>query len=53
VGEIEQGSTGSRVHEAIVQQGQLDLIPGQADEIRVKGRQLMAWMGLAMLVSTR
>lgn len=42
-----------QVHEAIVQQGQLDLIHVQADEIRVKGRQMMAWMGLAMMVSTR
>jgi hypothetical protein len=25
----------------------------QADEIRVKGRSLIAWMGLAMMVSTR
>jgi IS1 family transposase len=25
----------------------------QADEIRVKGRQMVAWMGLAMMVSTR
>lgn len=42
-----------QVHEAIVQQGQLDLIHVQADEIRVKGRQMIAWMGLAMMVSTR
>lgn len=42
-----------QVHAAIVQQGQLDLIHVQADEIRVKGRQMIAWMGLAMMVSTR
>ncbi|GHO47727.1 hypothetical protein KSX_85140 [Ktedonospora formicarum] len=42
-----------QVHEAIVQQGQLDLVHVQADEIRVKGRQMVAWMGLAMMVSTR
>ena len=42
-----------QVHEAIVQQGHLDLIHVQADEIRVKGRQMIAWMGLAMMVSTR
>jgi transposase-like protein len=42
-----------QVHEAIVLQGQVDLIHVQADEIRVKGRQLIAWMGLAMMVSTR
>ncbi len=35
-----------QVHEAIVQQGQLDLIQGPPDEIRVKGRQMIAWMGL-------
>jgi len=37
----------------MVLQGQVDLIHVQADEIRVKGRQLIAWMGLAMMVSTR
>src|SRR5437588_8004048 len=42
-----------QVHEALVQQGQLDLIHVQADEIRVKGRKMIAWMGLAMMVSTR
>jgi IS1 family transposase len=42
-----------QVHTAIVQQEQLDLIHVQADEIRVKGRQMVAWMGLAMMVSTR
>ena len=42
-----------RVHEAMVEQGQLDLVHVQADEIRVKGRKMIAWMGLAMMVSTR
>jgi transposase-like protein len=42
-----------RVHQAIVEQGQLDLIHVQADEIRVKARSMVAWMGLAMMVSTR
>lgn len=42
-----------QIHEAIVEQGQLDLMHVQADEIRVKGRQMVAWMGLAMMVSTR
>src|SRR5947209_5324809 len=42
-----------QVHQALVQQGQLDLIHVQADEIRVKGRKMIAWMGLAMMVSTR
>jgi len=35
-----------QVHQAIVQQGQLDLLHVQADEIRVKGRKMIAWMGL-------
>jgi transposase-like protein/IS1 family transposase len=42
-----------RVHEAIVEQGRLDLVHVQADEIRVKGRKMIAWMGLAMMVPTR
>lgn len=42
-----------QVHQTLVQQGQLDLKHVQADEIRVKGRQMIAWMGLAMMVSTR
>src|SRR5713101_3526510 len=35
-----------QVHQAVVQHGQLDLIHVQADEIRVKGRKMIAWMGL-------
>lgn len=42
-----------QIHEAIVEQGQLDLMHVQADEIRVKGRKMVAWMGLAMMISTR
>lgn len=42
-----------RVHEALVEQGRLDLVHVQADEIRVKGRSIVVWMGLAMMVSTR
>src|SRR5947207_7924505 len=53
VGAIEQGTIGRRVHQAVVQQGQLDLVHVQADEIRVKGCKMIAWMGLAMMVSTR
>jgi transposase-like protein/IS1 family transposase len=41
------------VHQAIVEQGRLDLMHVQADEIRVKGCRMIAWMGLAMMVSTR
>src|ERR1700726_2746922 len=42
-----------RVHQQIIEQGQLDLMHVQADEIRVKGCKMIAWMGLAMMVSTR
>lgn len=42
-----------KVHEAIVEQATLDLLHVQADEIRVKGRAMVAWMGLAMMVSSR
>jgi hypothetical protein len=47
------GKQCQRVHQAIVEQGQLDLVHVQADEIRVKARAMVAWMGLAMMVSTR
>ena len=42
-----------KVHQAVVEQGKLDLMHVQADEIRVKARGIIAWMGLAMMVSTR
>jgi len=42
-----------QVHQAIIEQGHLDLIHVQADEIRVKARGMVAWMGLTMMVSTR
>lgn len=41
------------IHEAMVEQEKLDLVHVQADEIRVKGRKMIARMGLAMMVSTR
>jgi transposase-like protein/IS1 family transposase len=47
------GVHGQKVHQAIIEQGHLDLMHVQADEIRVKGYQMIAWMGLAMMVSTR
>lgn len=47
------GAQCQRVHQAIIEQGQLDLMHVQADEIRVKGRQMIGWMALAMMVSTR
>jgi transposase-like protein/IS1 family transposase len=42
-----------KVHKELVEQGRLDLMHVQADEIRVKGCKMIAWMGLAMMVSTR
>jgi transposase-like protein/IS1 family transposase len=47
------GTHCEQVHQAIVEQGNLDLMHVQADEIRVKARGMIAWMGLAMMVSTR
>jgi IS1 family transposase len=37
----------------LVQHGQVDIHQVQADEIRVKGRKMIAWMGLAIEASTR
>jgi len=42
-----------QIHHALIEQGNGDLVHVQADEIRVKGRKMIAWMGLAMMVSTR
>ena len=42
-----------RMHHALVEQGKLDLVQVQADEIRVKGHGRIVWMGLAMMVPTR
>lgn len=42
-----------QLHQAIIEQGRLDLQHVQADEIRVKGCKMIAWMGLSMMVSTR
>jgi len=47
------GTHCEQVHQAIIEQEKLDLIHVQADEIRVKARGMIAWMGLAMMVSTR
>ncbi len=47
------GGHGEMVHREIIEQGKLDLMHVQADEIRVKGCKMIAWMGLAMMVSTR
>ena len=42
-----------KLHQAFIEQGKLDLVHVQADEIRIKARGTIAWMGLAMMVSTR
>jgi transposase-like protein/IS1 family transposase len=42
-----------KVHQEMVEQGKLDLVHVQADEIRVKGCKMIAWMGLTLMVSTR
>jgi len=42
-----------QVHEALVQGGKVETQHVQADEIRVKGWKMIAWMGLAMEASTR
>lgn len=42
-----------QVHQAIVEQGRVDAQHIQVDEIRVKGYKMIAWMGLAIEVSTR
>ena len=41
------------VHQAIIEQGQLELVHVQAAEIRVKARSMVVWMGMAIMVPTR
>lgn len=41
------------VHHGVVEQGKLNLVHVQADEIRVKGQGSIVWMGLALMVPTR
>jgi hypothetical protein len=47
------GAQCEQVHQALIETAKLDLVHVQAEEIRVKGRNTIAWMGLAMMVSTR
>jgi transposase-like protein/IS1 family transposase len=47
------GQQCQRVQHAVVQQGALTLTHVQADEIRIKGKKSIMWMGLAMEVSSR
>ncbi len=42
-----------QMHEAVVLQGHLDLQHVQTDELRVKGYRMIAWMAMALMVSTR
>ncbi len=47
------GAQCQRVQEAVVQSGKLNLTHVQADEIRVKTRAGIMWMGLALLIESR
>lgn len=47
------GKQCQQVHQAVVEQGQVATTQVQADEIRAKGRKLIAWMGLAIDTSSR
>jgi IS1 family transposase len=47
------GAHCQQVHQDQVMQGKLDVVHVQADEIRVKGCQIIPWMALALMVSTR
>lgn len=47
------GQQAQRVHEHLVQQGQLELQHVQADEIRVKRQKGIVWMAMAIMVGTR
>ena len=53
LGEIEQERSVNGVQEAVVQSGKLSLTHVQADEIRVKTRAGVMWMGLALLIESR
>ena len=47
------GTHCQRVHQSLIEQGKLDLLHVQVDEIRVKGCSMVVWMGLTLMVSTR
>src|SRR6202158_5965889 len=47
------GKQCQQVHQALVEQGQVATTQVQADEIRAKGRNLIAWMGLAIDATSR
>lgn len=47
------GAHCQQVHQAVVQQGQLDMKQVQADEIRVKTQRQVFWIAMAIAVTTR
>jgi IS1 family transposase len=47
------GKQCQQVHHAIVEQGKVETSQVQADEIRAKGRHMIAWMGLAIDATSR
>jgi transposase-like protein len=42
-----------KVHQEKIEQGNLDTKQAQVDEIRVKARKMVIWMGLAIMAPTR
>src|SRR5258708_1126346 len=48
-----EGKHCQQVHHAIVEQGKVDIAEGEGDEIRAKGRKLIAWMGLEIDATSR
>ena len=42
-----------KVHQEKIEQGNLDTKQAQVDEIRVKAREMVMWMGLAIMAPTR
>lgn len=52
-GQKRAGAPCSKVHEAYLLQGKLDLVQVHADEIRGNGCKMLPWMALALMVSTR
>lgn len=42
-----------KVHQEKIEKGNLDIKQAQVDEIRVKGRKKVMWMGLAIMAPTR
>jgi transposase-like protein len=51
--QVRAGLHCEKIHQDQIEQGKLDLVHVQADEIRVKVRGAVMWMALAMMVSTR